>query len=362
MENKEQNPLKKFLRNFGLRQEINFFIENLTSLMSSGMGVISALDSILEEINSARMKKIISNIQEEIKNGSSLSGAIGKADIISFHTLSLIRLGEKSGRLIQNLQVAVLQNEKDMLFRSRIRSSLMYAVIIFTLAVVVGVGTAWFTLPKLAIFFNEIDAELPLVTKILISAGTFLSDYGILFVPMFIIFILTAFYFLFSFPKTKFIGHTILFKLPVIKKLIGQVEVARFSFLLGTMLKAGMPAIESLKAMPKTTTFNNYKKFYIFLGEKVEEGNSFKKCFSLYPNSHKLFPASMRQMISAAEQSGNLPETLLRIGQMFEQKTEATARNLPVILEPILLVLIGIMVAILALGTILPIYNLSNLI
>ncbi len=356
-----KSRLLRIFRTFGLRKEVYFLIENLSVLLSAGMDISSALASIREEITSSRMQEIIREVEDEVRGGSSLSRALEKAQVLSSRILSLIRLGEKSGRLTENLKVIALQNEKEALFRSRIRSSLMYAVIVFTLTIVVGVGTAWFTLPKLASFFKELEAELPPITKALITIGGILRKYGAIIIPLFLLLIGAAFYFLFSFPKTKFIGHLLLFKAPLIKNLIKQVEIARFGFLLGSMIQAGMPTVESLDAMRGTTTFLNYRKFYIYLKEKVEEGNSFKKSFNLYPDAKKLFPSSVRQMIIAAEQSGTLSETLLRIGKMFEQKTEITARDLPILLEPILLVIVGLMVALLALGTILPIYSLIDI-
>lgn len=349
-----------FFRTLGLKSEIAFFIENLSALLSAGISISEVLSSLKEEMTSGRMRRILGEIEEEIENGSSLSDALGKAKIIPPHTLSLIRLGEQSGRLSENLKVVILQNEKEATFRSEIRSSLMYAVIVFTLTVVLGAGISLITLPKLGSFFEGFDVELPLVTRILIAFGQFLGAYGFIVIPLFLFVIGTAFYFLFSFPKTKFVGHRLLFKTPIVKKLIKQVEIARFGFLFGTMLEAGMPVTVALKALQSTTTFLNYQKFYVHLTEKVQEGNSLKQSFALYPRSKKLFPSSVRQMITAAERAGALPETLLKIGSIFEKKTEATARNLPIILEPILLLIVGAGVALLALGVILPIYSLSG--
>ncbi|NQV00822.1 MAG: type II secretion system F family protein [Parcubacteria group bacterium] len=364
MNNKKPNKKYKlsFFLKFGLKKEIYFFIENLSTLLSAGMNISSAVRSIQEEADSRRIRKILKGVADDLDGGSSLYNSLEQTGVLSQRILSLIKVGEQSGRLAENLEVIVLQNEKETLFRSKVRSSLMYAVIVFTLAIVIGIGTAWFVLPKLASFFNDLDAELPIITRWLIGIGEFLSQYGIFIIPLFALFVLSAFYFLFSFPKTKFIGHAILFHLPVVKKLIKQVEIARFGHLLGTMFESGMSVVDAISALKGTTTFKNYQKFYIYLREKVETGNSLQKSFNDYPNIQKLFPSSVRQMIAAAEKSGKLSEILIKIGKIFEQKTEATARNLPIILEPILLIIIGLAVALLALGVIMPIYNLSNII
>lgn len=326
------------------------------------MSIITAVSSLKEEIPSKRMQKIVEQIHAKLQSGSSFSDTLEEVQILSPHTLSLVRAGESSGRLTENLKVIVLQNEKENLFRSKIRSSLMYAMIVVTMAIVIGTGTAIFTLPRLASFFGELDAELPALTRGLIAIGAFLSNFGFIIIPIFLIILIIAFYFIFSFPKTKFIGHSLLFKTPVIKTLIKQAELARFGFLLGTMLDAGLSAREALANLPDTTTFLNYKEFYIYLKEKITAGNSFQTCFTSYPKVKKLLPSAVRQLIIAGEKSGKLSESLLRIGKMYEAKVEATARNLPTLLEPILILIIGLMVALLALGTILPIYNLTNII
>lgn len=358
---KPMGPLKRFFRNFGIKKEVYFFVENLSTLLSAGMSVSQALKAIREETKRGRMRKILTQMEEEVVNGSPLHRIMEKVQVFSPRTLSLVRIGEESGKLNNNLEVLVLQNEKETLFKSKVRSSLMYAVIVLTLTVVVGIGTAWFTLPKLSSFFGELDAELPIITRWLISFGEFLGSYGVFIIPFFVLGVLIIFYFLFSFPKTKFVGHAILFKLPLVRNLIKHVEIARFGYLLGTMFESGMSVVDSVDALEGSTTFKNYKKFYTYLKDKVEEGHSLQKSFNDYPRIEKLFPPSVRQMMSAAEQSGMLSKTLLRIGKMFEQKTENTARNLPIILEPILLIIIGLGVALIALGVIMPIYNLSEI-
>lgn len=359
----EKNKSKMFFfSKFGLKKEVYLFIENLSILLSAGMNIDSAVRSIQEETGSRRMRKILSDIADKIENGGSLHAALEQTGVFSQRILSLIRVGEQSGRLTENLEVVVLQNEKETLFQSEVRSSLMYAVIVFTLAIVIGIGTAWFILPNLASFFGELDVELPVITRWLIALGRILGQYGIFIIPLFALFTISAFYFLFSFPKTKFIGHTILFHLPIIRNLIKQVEIARFGYLLGTMLDSGMPIISAIDSLRETTTFKNYQKFYAHLKEKVETGSSLESSFKAYPKINKLFPSSARQMMSAAEKSGKLPEILLRIGKIFEKKTETTARNLPIIIEPVLLIFIGLAVALLALGVIMPIYSLSGII
>lgn len=360
--NKEETFWQIFIRSFrtfGLKTEIFNFIESLLGFLTSGMSVVDIFHSLQEETKSRRMKKIIKEIAEKIDDGSPLYRAMEESKILPFHTLALIKYGESSGKLSDNLKLIVMQNEKDSLFKARIRSSLTYAIVIFFLTIVVAIGTAWFVLPTLSSFFGELDVKLPLLTRILLYIGATMKVYGFIIVPVFVIILIIALYFLFSFPKTKIVGHLLLFKLPVVRNLIKYVEIANFCYVMGSMFKSGIPVSETFMAAEHITTYGNYKKFYVYLYNRVIEGNSIGKSFVEYPNIQKLFPSSVYQMISAAEKAGNLSDTFLRIGRMYEIKTEALARDIPIILEPLILMFVGLGVLLLALGIIMPIYNLS---
>ena len=128
--------------------------------------------------------------------------------------------------------------------------------------------------------------------------------------------------------------------------------------LLGTLLEAGLPITQALDSLAQATEIAQYKKLYLHLRGAVADGNSFQKSFMLFKNINRLIPAPMQQLIVAGEQSGGLPTTLLKIGQLFEAKADLTTKNLTVILEPILLLIVWLGVVAVALAVILPIYSL----
>lgn len=343
---------------FGLGKERNYFVENLSMLISGGMPIMNVLDSIAEELHSRRMKKIIVNIKSDIESGSPLWRALEGTNLFPKHAISLIRLGEESGKLIENLKVIAIEQEKDRVFKSKFHSAMMYPVFVLSLTVIIGVGISWFILPKLATVFSQLKVTLPLITKILIGAGTFLGNYGKYFVPTLILTTAVLFFFIFSFSKTKFIGQFILFSTPGINGLIKEIELARFGYLLGTLLQAGLPIIHSLDALANATEIAPYRKLYIHLRDSVEEGNSFQKSFITFKNSKRLIPSPIQQLVVAGEQSGSLAETLLKIGETFSGKSDITTKNLTIILEPVLLVVVWLGVVAVALAVILPIYSL----
>lgn len=342
----------------GLGQEKEYFVEQLSMLLSAGMPVITALLSIKREIKSKRLKKIIEEITTAIEAGSSISSALNSVGIFPQSTISLIRIGEQSGRLAENLKVIAMEHQKETEFRSKTASAVMYPLFVFSLTIVVGLGITWFILPRLATVFSQLKIDLPLITLGLINVGTFLGKYGILVIPALVFVSLFTLFFLFIYSKTNFLGQTILFRIAPISRLLTELELSRFGSLLGNLLEAGLPILESLESLQESSTIYSYKKFYAFLNEKIKEGNSFAKCFSLYKNSNKLFPVPIQQLIISSEQSGNLAETFKKIGEMYEAKTETTAKNITILLEPTLLVIVWLGVVAVALAVILPLYSL----
>lgn len=137
-----------------------------------------------------------------------------------------------------------------------------------------------------------------------------------------------------------------------------EIELARMGYVFGILLSAGLTVTESLDSLKETAGFYAYEDFFAFLKKSVEEGNSFKKSFQNYRGKKNLLPAPVQQMIVAAEQSGNLPETLVKIGEIYEEKTDVAAKNLAAIIEPVFLIIVWFGVLLIAMGVVLPIYNL----
>lgn len=356
---REQAPRRfSWLFTLGVGTERDYFIENLSVLLASGMNIIAALDGIKDGLRSARMKRIVEILKEDIDAGSPIWKALQNTGLLRPHIISLVKIGEEAGRLPENLKVIATQEEKERLFRSKIRSAMMYPVFVLVLTFVIGIGIAWFILPRLAGVFRELKIPLPFITKALIAIGTFLGAHGATVVPIFIVCLAAALYVVFVMPKTRALGQLLLFNMPGVGRLIRETELARFGYILGTLLGAGLPVVEAIRSLEQATSSHMYRQFYGVLSEQIESGNSFGRSFAMYLKSRTLIPTPMQQLIISGEQSGRLPDTFLKIGSLFESKTETTTKNLAIILEPILLVIVWIGVVAVALAVILPIYSL----
>ena len=219
-------------------------------------------------------------------------------------------------------------------------------------------GVSWFVLPKLSGVFSSMNVELPLFTRILISIGDFITAYGYFAIPAFIAFIVLLVFFLFIFPDTKHIGQAVLMVVPGVGKVMIEVELARSFYVFGTLLEAGIPIVRALESLKESATLRRYEKFFTEVTTRVKEGFSFQKCFEVIPHVNRLLPSTIQQMIISAEQSGRLGKTLLKIGETYEDKSEDTTKNLIILLEPIMLIVVWLMVAAIALAVVMPIYSL----
>ncbi len=355
---KNSKKKEKTLRGFGLSKEKDFFLENLAMLLDAGMDLIYGLNALEADTKNKGMQKVIQTIRAEISAGSALWRAMEKVNLLPPQMLYLVRLGEETGRLPENIDVIVKQQEKQKLYSSKVRSAMIYPVLVITLAVVIGTGVAWFVLPTLTNVFRQLDLNLPAITRGVIAISDFLQKRGYYVVPLMFAAIIVLVYFVFAYKKTKFIGQAFLLHIPVVKKLMIYVELSRFGFVLGTLLKAGLPITKALESLQNSTSLHRYVRFYQFLYQNVAAGQSFENSFRSFKGIDKIMEPHIQQMIVAGEKSGSLPNTLLRIGSRFEMKVDETTQNLSVLLEPFLLVVVWIFVLLLALAVIMPIYSL----
>lgn len=226
------------------------------------------------------------------------------------------------------------------------------------MTLVVGLGIAWFLLPRLAETFDQLNADLPPISQAMISIGLFLRDNGYWAVPSFFGGLFLLIVLISAVPSLKRMMHRILLHLPGVGKLAKELEIARFGYMMGTLLDAGLPVTKSLVLLQNATNAPQYQHMFKHVADSIDKGMSFRQAFDSFPHSNTLLPANVRQVVIAGEDSGSLSQTLRLVGTTYDEKVEATTRNFEVIIEPVLLVGVWIGVMLVAVAVILPIYSL----
>lgn len=343
---------------FGVSKEREYFLDNLSLLVDSGMGLPQALQTIYQEISSPSLRRVIASIGQDIDDGYMLAESLKRHRMLSGHLWALVDIGERSGRLGENLKMLVLQEQKTRLFRQKIHSAMMYPVFLLGFTLLVGIVISWVILPKLSTVFGQLNIELPLISQIFIGFGVFMTQWGSLVVPVFVFVLGVSFYLLFFAPHTKHIGQGFLLSIPTVRSLIINIELALFGFIVGTLLRSGIGIVEALKAIASSTDIRHYQQLYGHLALAIDEGRGFHEGISLFPDHATYLPIHIQEMIISAERSGNLAETFLRIGNHFEEKVDINTKNMTTLLEPLLLIIVWFGVVGVALAVILPIYSL----
>jgi type IV pilus assembly protein PilC len=343
-----------------MAKESDFFLENLAILMRSALPVREAVSTLKEEIKSRKMLRAITTIENEIEGGSKISTALAKSGLLAARFVTLLRLGEETGELQKQMALVVEEQKKERALHAKIRGALVYPGVVFTIAIFVGIFSMWYIFPKLTSVFSQGGGKLPFTTQMILAIGTFLTNYGIIVVPLGTLIAATVLYLLFFYRHTRAVGETMLLSFSPTRAIVQDMELARFGYVMGSLLHAGISLPQALLSMQESTTFVLYQKFYAELYRKVTEGSALHKAMTSTKGFERFIPSYMARLIGAGEGSGSLSDTLTEIGAMFEVKADNLAQNLSTLLEPIIIVGVGLMVGFLAISIISPIYALTN--
>lgn len=334
--------------------------ENLTLMITSGIGMMATFKSLEVEAKKGILGKLIGRMGDEVAQGQQFWKVIKKYKLVPDHMITIIRIGEESGKLNENLNIVIEYMQREDDFRSKLRSASIYPMFVLIMLGIIASGISLFVLPNLAATYSNLNIDLPTLTKVMIDVGLFLDDHGMVVVPSIVAGTLALFYVIFVYHRTRFIGQEIMLRAPGIGGLIKEVEMSRLGYLFGTLLDAGVPLVESIKLMRFATTYKAYSRFYSELAEKIESGQTFFQGFAITKRAKSLISLYARQMIISSEKTAMLNESLTKIGKVYTRRSENTSKNLTVMIEPILLIVVWLGVAVIAFAVIMPVYTLSS--
>lgn len=345
---------------FPLTEERNSFFQNLSMLVTSGTPLVEALGVVQGEVRSARMKSAVADILVSVENGERFWIALNRHRFVfSEYEIRLTKIAEETGRLAKSLGYLAAQLGKDLELRAKIRSALFYPLLVLVFAAAIGFGITWFVLPRLARVFLSLHVQLPFATRALIGVGDIVGRYGQFILPAFIAAAVTAFFIL-RFTRVKYIATYVLELVPGIGQFLRDVQTAKISLFMGTLLESGVPVLEALETLRDISEGGREKRFFAQLKDRVGVGESFEKSFGEIRETKTLFPSLTQYMIFTGEKSGNLPGSFLYIAEFYDKKLDAASKNLAQVLEPILLVGIALVVAFIAIAIVTPIYGLVS--
>lgn len=332
------------------------FTKHLAVMIKSGLVLSESIHTLIEQTKSLTFRNILISLVVDIENGKPLASALSKhPNVFDQFYISLIEVGEESGTLEENLEFLAKQLAKDYSMQKKVKGAMLYPGLIFFSVTIMGGFISLFILPQLVDFFESFDIELPLATKILLAIANLMKTKGILIITIFVI-LFTSFMFLIRTKLVKPIWHRILLRLPIFGNFLVSVNIARFSRNLGTMLRSGVTLIRSLEVTAHTLDNLSYQQALSFAQDEVRKGKQLAKGLEKFT----IIPPLVTKMIAIGEKTGKLEEVLLYLGDFYEEEIDEFSKSLSTILEPILLVSIGLVVGFVAIAIISPIYQLTG--
>lgn len=338
------------------RTDIVLFTKNLSVMIRSGLTLVESLQISIEQAHGS-LTAVLRKVLRHVQNGESFARAL-ETQQRHFPRLyqDMVRVGEVSGTLDINLDYLAHQLAKDRDMRRKITGALLYPLIILLGVGGLGLLLAVVVLPRLTNLFRTLNADLPASTELLIWISEYLEQYGLWTIVG--IFALILFFILgYRLAPIKYIVHYIVLRIPLFGRLVHQVQNARFTRTLGALLHSGVPISESLDAVEEAMGNMVYERAVRRIRINANTGESLASSMEKYTF---LFPRIVTRMIHVGEQSGRLEEILQYLSAFYEEEFDDIAKNLTVILEPVLLIFIGIVVGFLGIAVITPIYQITS--
>lgn len=337
-------------------KDIVIFSRQFSVLISANVAMVQALKILTEQTGNLSLKVIVSEIADEVDAGSPLSEALGKRPkIFSNFYISVIRSGETSGKLDEVLNYLADEMEKDYDLMSKVKGAMIYPAFVLGALVVVGAVMMIFVVPKLTAILTESGAELPLTTKILIGTSGFMQNYWWL-ILIIIIGLFLAVRFIISRPAGRRQLDLLKLRLPIFGHLFQLIYLVRFTRSMNTLIVGGVTITNSLKVAAEVVSNTIYQELIEKTIKEVEDGNSISSVFI----GSKAIPKMVSQMLSIGEKTGKMDIILDRITNFYGREIATMVANLMTLMEPIIMVIMGVAVGIMVAAIILPMYNLAS--
>ncbi|HSD98892.1 MAG TPA: type II secretion system F family protein [Patescibacteria group bacterium] len=337
-------------------QDLVLFTRQLSSILSSGLTLMQALNILKEQVQNPQMKQIVESLIADVQEGKTFADAIAKyPKIFNPIYISLIRAAESSGFLDKVLLRLADNLEKQQKLASTIKSALAYPIIVIVLMIVVMFVMMIFVIPQLTVLYQNLNIPLPFTTQVMVAVSNFTIGFWPLILGM-VILIGVAYNRWLKTESGKLITDSIKLKLPVFGVLIRKTIMAEFSRTFGLLVGAGTLVVQSLNESADTTGNVIYRSAIQEIAKRVEKGISIGDAMAAFD----IFPPILIQMVKIGEQTGKLDESLLKVSEYFEREVDGTVKTLTTAMEPFIMIILGIGVSFLIISIITPIYNLTS--
>ena len=334
-----------------------FFVQHMGVMLKSGISLSVALKTLSKQTENKYFKTILNDVAEQVEKGKSFTEALTPhKKIFGELFVSMVEAGELSGKLEEVLKQLYLQMKKEHKLISKVKGALTYPVVI--LIAMFGIGTFMivFIIPKITSMFAEMGTELPLPTKILIGISDGIVNNGLLSLTIFII-VVVSFIKTIRTHKGKYIFQALLLKMPIFSTIIKKINLARFARNISSLLKTDIMIIKTFQITANVLGNLHYREALLEMSQKIKQGGKLSDVINAYP---KLFTPVVAQMVAVGEETGELDNSLVELAEFYEEEVDQVMENLPAIIEPLLILVLGFGVGGVAVAIIMPMYSITE--
>ncbi len=329
-----------------------FFTQNISVLLASGVSLGEAISIIAEDANSKTMTLFCATLQDELERGLPLSKALAHyPESFDPVYISLVTAGENSGQLDQIMSNLAKSMQKDVRTVQQVKSALLYPVFVLASLLVLGVLILFFVLPKIATIFEQLNAKLPLATRLLIRLSKFATHQPIILITIFVLLIVAGFFLLRWRKAQQFLGAMVI-RLPLVKQIILHLDLSRLSSTLALLLNAGVPIQEAIRIAAGTVKNPKLSQEFQDSTQKLASGRGLAQVL------HEVsLPKTFISLVAVGERSGNIATIFSSLAEHYEDLLDAAIKDFTAILEPVLTLFVGLIVAGAIVTIMLPLYQ-----
>ncbi|MEA3449408.1 MAG: type II secretion system F family protein [Patescibacteria group bacterium] len=334
-----------------------FFVQHLGLMLKSGISLSIGIKTLADQTEHQYFAKILRDIGSNVEKGTSFAKSLEPhSKIFGEMFIAMIEAGELSGKLEEVLHELFIQMKKSHALKSKVKGALTYPAVIIIAMLGIGTFMMIFVVPKITGMFDNLEAELPLPTKILIGISDTLVNNGVLSAIV-VIALAFAFFQALKTQKGKYIFQAILLKAPIFGPIIKKINIASFSRNISSLLRTDIMIIRTFEITAKVLGNLHYRAALNKMAEKIKKGGKLHEVIKVNP---KLFPPVVTQMVAIGEETGELDNILAELAEFYENEIDQIMENLPAIIEPVLILVLGLGVGGVAVAIIMPMYSITT--
>ena len=335
------------------------FTRHLAVMIKGGVSLPESLEVLSKQTKSKYFQTVLANVSKSVVKGISLHEAMAQyPGVFSKLYISMVEVGEVLGKLEESLNLIAVQLHKDHQLKSKVKGAMVYPGVILTAMIGIGVIMMIMVVPKITKVFAELDVELPITTRMIIFFSDFMKNNFIWVV----VGVVALFFFLRTFFKSRIgtrVSSFILIRTPILRNIVIKINTARFSRSLAALIGGGVPIVRALEIVSETSANVYYKGAIKECAEEVKKGIALNQVLKEFP---KIFPGLLIQMVKVGEETGMTADILKELAEFYEDEVDNVTKSLSSIIEPVLMIILGVAVGFFAISMLMPMYSLVDVI